>query len=142
MSTLINIFLSLLFIALSGIHFYWLFGGQKCATAVIPTTSEGKATFMPGKLPTLIVATGLLLFAIIYSLSILPLPNHYPFIWWIKIIIPTIFLLRGIGEFNYVGIFKKIKTTPFAKNDSRIFTPLSFLISILGYCLFFNSLYV
>jgi len=46
--------------------------------------------------------------------------------------IPIIFILRAVGDFNYVGIFKKIKNTEFARADSKIFIPLCLIIGICG----------
>ncbi|MFK7787808.1 MAG: DUF3995 domain-containing protein [Crocinitomicaceae bacterium] len=46
--------------------------------------------------------------------------------------ITSIFILRAVGEFNYVGLFKPIKDTDFAKADSSIFSPLSLGIGIVG----------
>ena len=42
--------------------------------------------------------------------------------------IVIIFLLRSVGDFNMVGIFKKIKGTKFAKYDSMVYVPLCLFI--------------
>jgi len=47
-------------------------------------------------------------------------------------VITGIFLLRAIGEFRYVGFFKKIKTTPFGQRDTKYYSPLCLLIGIMG----------
>ena len=47
-------------------------------------------------------------------------------------VIPIIFLLRAIGEFKYVGIFKRVKKTKFGRFDTKLFSPLCLIISILG----------
>jgi len=39
--------------------------------------------------------------------------------------------LRAIGEFKYLGFFKKIKNTEFAIADSKLFSPLSLAIGFL-----------
>jgi hypothetical protein len=39
--------------------------------------------------------------------------------------------LRAIGDFNYVGFFKKIKHTKFGKNDTKYFSPLCLTIGVL-----------
>jgi hypothetical protein len=46
-------------------------------------------------------------------------------------IIAGIFILRAIGEFNYVGFFKKIKQTKFGQNDAKYYSPLCLTIGIL-----------
>ncbi|WP_281635816.1 DUF3995 domain-containing protein [Flavobacterium marginilacus] len=39
--------------------------------------------------------------------------------------------MRAIGDFNYVGFFKKIKLAKFGKNDTKYFSPLCLIIGIL-----------
>jgi len=46
--------------------------------------------------------------------------------------IPAIFLLRALGDFRYVGFFKKVKTTPFAKADTKFFSPLCLMLGLFG----------
>jgi hypothetical protein len=43
----------------------------------------------------------------------------------------TLFILRAIGDFKYLGFFKKIKNTKFGQNDTKYFAPLCLIIGIL-----------
>ncbi len=134
MMTIITLLLGLTFLFLSGIHLYWLSGGTWGIDRVIPTkTQVNKPSSYPPPFATLIVAIGLASFGLAYLLK-LPfldwsLPTSLQFVYWF---IPTIFLIRAIGEFNYVGFFKRIKDTAFAKADTRVFSPLCLGIAILG----------
>lgn len=134
MEILIASTLFLLFLFLSGIHFYWAFGGKWGAGAVIPTKDDTQAVMNPGMVATLVVAVGLLAFGLlplIISGTIhvpIPLWLHHSGLWMIA----GVFTLRAIGEFNYVGFFKKHKHTKFGKNDSNIYSPLCLLIGILA----------
>lgn len=134
MSILIASTLFLLFLFLSGIHFYWAFGGKWGASAAIPTKDDTQAVMNPGIIATLIVAVGLLAFGLL-SLIITGM-IHIPIPLWLRHsglwIIMGIFTFRAIGEFNYVGFFKKHKHTKFGKNDSNIYSPLCLLIGILA----------
>jgi hypothetical protein len=47
-------------------------------------------------------------------------------------IIPSIFILRAIGEFKYVGFFKSVRKTDFGKLDTKLFSLLSLIIGIFG----------
>ena len=130
---IINIFI---LITISGIHFFWAFGGTWGADGAIPTNREGKKMLnswdnFPSALATLVVAFGLLIMSLLHlekvqSLS-LPIPT------WIDIyglkIIAIIFFIRAIGEFRYVGFFKKIKETKFATLDTKYYSPLCILLS-------------
>ena len=134
--TFLSLLLFTIFAILGGFHFYWLFGGTYGLKHVIPT--KGPTTMNEQAIPpfaTLIVALGLIFCGIVYLLKtellILPIANwivEYA-LWFV----PSIFLLRAIGEFNYVGFFKKIKDTEFAKADSKLFSPLCLGIGATGF---------
>lgn len=133
MTTTISILLFLIFGFLSSIHFYWGFGGKWGSDAVIPTKDDHVKAMKPGAIPTFIVAFGLLgfgLFILINSEII-----HFTLPTWLNRyglwIIFGIFFIRSIGDFKYVGFFKSIKHTKFALNDTRYFSPLCLLISLL-----------
>lgn len=40
------------------------------------------------------------------------------------------FALRTLGDFRYAGLFRRVRNTPFARWDTRLFTPLCALIAI------------
>jgi hypothetical protein len=44
--------------------------------------------------------------------------------------VATTFAARTIGEFNYVGLFKRVRGTPFARMDDRLYTPLCALMAV------------
>jgi len=133
MTTIFAIILFLIFLFLSSIHFYWGLGGRWGSEAVIPVKDNTVKVKMPGPLPTFIIAFGLLgfgLFILIKSGLInlnLPLWLEKSGLW----IIAGIFILRAIGEFKYVGFFKKIKQTKFGQNDTKYYSPLCLLIGTL-----------
>lgn len=126
--------LIIIFIVISLIHFYWVFGGLKGLNKALPTDEKGKRVLNPGKIETFIVGLGLLFFALYYSTEIGILEIELPklidgYSGWI---ISSIFILRAIGEFKYVGFFKKIKNTEFGKFDTKYFSILSLTIGIIG----------
>jgi len=133
-TTILSIILFLIFAVLGGFHFYWLFGGTWGVDKVIPTKGHEMTTPSIPKFATLIVALVLVSFGLLYlikpGLVQVQLPNWVNnYAYWF---IPSIFILRAIGEFNYVGFFKKIKHTAFAKADSKIFSPLCLAIGVIG----------
>ena len=98
-----------IFTALSFIHFHWLFGGKWGLKKVIPTRENETSSLSIPKFATLIVALVLLIFGLIYlvksELVNFQIPNLVTkYGYWI---ISSIFILRAIGDFKYVGFFKK-----------------------------------
>lgn len=131
----LSILLFIIFLILASIHLYWVFGGKWGLKNAIPTKEKSTdVNFKPSNIATLIVALVLFSFACFYfiqtNLISYRLPKWTRFILWF---LPSIFLLRAIGDFKYVGFFKKITSTLFAKWDRILFTPLCLIISLIGY---------
>ncbi|NQY05687.1 MAG: DUF3995 domain-containing protein [Flavobacteriaceae bacterium] len=134
-TTILSIILLVLFTSLGLIHFYWLFGGKWGLKNVIPTKSQKDDFHPPPKFATLVVAIVLLFFGLIYFIKSgfieIKAPNWIVnYVYWI---ISSIFVLRAIGEFKYIGFFKKVNNTAFAKADSKWFSPLCLTIGIIGF---------
>lgn len=130
---LISVILFVTFLSLSGIHFYWGLGGSWGSEASIPTNEKGEKVMNPKMVECFVVGLALLSMGLLIlvksELLALYLPDwllQYGF--WV---IAFIFLLRAIGEFQYVGIFKKIKHTRFGKMDTNFYSPLCLIIAIL-----------
>lgn len=108
-------------------HFYWAFGGTLGLDRAIPT-KDGIALLNPGKILTIIVGFIILSFAwIAYvlnfkDLSMISYSKQIVYAGWF---LSVVFAIRSIGDFNMVGLFKKIKTTKFAEFDTKYFIPLT-----------------
>jgi hypothetical protein len=125
---------SLIFIALSIVHLNWAKGSSWGFEKSIPTTEEGKRVLNPTRKDSLIVGIGLLFFAFFYLIKAGEISIELPY-WVLRIagwLIPIIFIFRSVGDFKYIGFFKKITTTGFATNDSKLYAPLCLLLGING----------
>ncbi|BDD03899.1 DUF3995 domain-containing protein [Aureibacter tunicatorum] len=131
---ILSIILSAIFIGLGLIHFNWLIGGKFGFEESLPTKENGERVLNPKKIDSAIVGIGLTAFGIFYLLKSELIEFNLPE-WIIKYgnwVIPIIFLLRAVGEFKYVGFFKTVKNTKFGKWDTKLFSPLCFVIGIFG----------
>jgi len=54
--------------------------------------------------------------------------------------IPTLFLIRRIGDFKHAGFFKKVKDTKFGKADTKYFSPLCLFVAVIGYVMAYSTL--
>ncbi len=113
--------------ALAGLHFFWASGGRWGASAAVPEIN-GKAAFTPTPLATAVVgllllgAAGVALTAA--GLHVLPLPLGV-----VRAgvgLLAAVFFLRVVGDFRYVGLFKRHRGTRFAQMDNRLYMPLCF----------------
>lgn len=124
---------TVIFLALSLVHFYWLLGGKGGMNSVIPTVEKTTdKIFEPPAFATFIVAIGLLLFSLIElgNTGLFSSWMEVKYFHWGNLLIAFIFLARAVGDFKYVGFFKKVRNTVFAKNDSHYFAPLCLFIAI------------
>ncbi|RIV31377.1 DUF3995 domain-containing protein [Flagellimonas lutimaris] len=131
---ILSILLSLILIGLGMIHFNWVIGGKFGFVESLPTKENGERVLNPKKIDSAIVGIGLIAFGFFYVLKSGLIEYNLPE-WIIKYgswIIPIIFLLRAVGEFKYVGFFKSVRKTDFAKLDTKLFSPLCLIIGILG----------
>ena len=123
--------LSGLLAVLGLIHLYWAARGIKGRSVALPER-DGRPVMQPGRASTVAVAGGLfggaLTLLVRLGLVRLPVPAAWPrYGAWT---LAALFGLRAVGEFRYVGIFKRVKGTPFARWDSRLFTPLCIVIAV------------
>jgi len=100
------------------IHLYWAAGGTFGKSAALPT-ANGKAVLHPTPWITIVVAFGL------FAMAALVLWRVW--LWPIA----GIFLLRAIGDFHYVGFFKRVRDSQFAKLDTWFYSPLCLLLASL-----------
>ncbi|MFD0682027.1 MULTISPECIES: DUF3995 domain-containing protein [unclassified Paenibacillus] len=118
------------------IHFYWAAGGKWGAKGVLPVREgETEPLFQPRPAGTTAVAV------ILFAISIMLLaqgglmPGFGPNVVtsWSCTICAAAFLLRAIGDFRYLGFFKRVKSTRFSAMDTKLYSPLCLLLAVLLY---------
>jgi len=119
--------LTFILLILALIHFYWALGGKFGLDKALPTDTEGNRLLNPSTLMTYVVGFILLGFSYVsYKFQIGETSLWITRIGWGLAIL---FLLRVVGDFNMVGLFKKVKNTEFSKYDTWVYVPLCLLIS-------------
>ena len=128
---LVAVTLAAIFFALSLLHVGWAFGFKAASGAVIPVV-EGKPALHPSRAVTLVVA-GLLAAAALVVLvrAGLLLTGFSPFLASVACsTLGAILVLRGVGEFRLVGLFKSVRGTAFARWDSWLYSPLALALGL------------
>lgn len=119
---------ALAFAALSALHVYWALGGRFWMGKAVPEI-EGKPLFRPGPIATLSVAAVLAGFAL--TAWLLGQRNTiYPYVRIAGFIIAAILLARAVGEFKYVGFFKRIHEGTFARYDTWLYSPVCLVLGV------------
>ena len=111
---------------LAALHLYWGAGGHKGSLAAIPER-EGKPLFTPGPLACVAVAlllslAGLFGLGAVGVLDLRALPQ--PLMRAGAGLAGAVLLLRAVGDFRWVGFFKRRTGTRFAALDDRVYSPL------------------
>jgi Protein of unknown function (DUF3995) len=123
-------FVALIFGALAAIHVYWAIGGRRGADAAIPE-SDGRPLFRPGRAVTLVVA-GLLAMAatfVLQQVGLLPSFGSSLSREGTSAVAVTM-IVRAVGDFRYVGFFKRRRGTRFAQLDTRLYSPLALALGV------------
>ena len=126
-------FLILMFLSI--IHFLWAFGVKWGYKAVLPADEENNLKLKPSKTITIIVACLLAFAAVLYAVKAKIVTVYFVPNLLVNVglyIVLVVFFIRSIGDFKYVGFFKKTKNTMFAKNDTKYFSPLCLFLSIIS----------
>jgi hypothetical protein len=111
------------------IHFYWALGGKLGLDKALPTDTKGNRLLNPSTFMTYVV--GFILLGFAYVAYKLYEGDKSAMIVYAGYGLSILFFLRTVGDFNLVGLFKKVKNTEFAKYDTWVYVPLFFGISLM-----------
>jgi hypothetical protein len=107
--------IALIFFLIGFWHLYWAMGGKTGLSVAIPE-KEGQPILRPSKFATVLVA---LLFVVFGCLVLMHAGLLEPLLpaYLIKLCmlgLAVLMLLRGIGDFRFIGLFKRSRETRFA----------------------------
>jgi hypothetical protein len=125
----------LVLLVLTGVHVCWAAGGKAGKGAAIPS-ADGQPVIKPSAIATALVAVALGAMAALVALRISGL--RLPFLAGNSIIVQAgawlvaaVFALRAVGDFRYVGFFKKVRGSRFARLDTLAYSPLCACLALL-----------
>jgi hypothetical protein len=121
-------------------HFYWALGGDIGSGVSLPHREDGTAVVIKNKAAGAF-AVGLALAAVL--LLVLALTGAIrvpvPQVWFRAgaVLWAVVFVARAVSWSRYVGMFKRVRHTRFARYDTWLYSPLCLL---LGCGLFYLGL--
>jgi Protein of unknown function (DUF3995) len=116
---------------LSLLHVYWCIVGISGRSIALPEI-DGRPTFQPSRLASfgVAVALGLAAWLVAAQGGLVP-PVVSPRLTRLGVIaVGVVFVLRAVGDFRLVGFFKRVRGTPFATWDTRLFSPLCLALGL------------
>jgi hypothetical protein len=125
----------LILLMLAGVHLYWASGGKAGKGKAVPS-ANGRPVIKPTAFGTAMAAIGLCVMAALLALRIgwpdLPaLPGSGVVVHVGVWLIAAVFAVRAVGDFRYVGFFKKIRDSSFARLDTLAYSPLCACLALL-----------
>jgi hypothetical protein len=131
MTAVLSIVVCLTFVLLAMWHVRMAFGSMTGESAAVPSV-DGKPLFVPSRASTLVVACVLFAFALLVAGAARLIALGVPTQWlsWACYLLAFGLLARAVGEFKYVGFFKRVRGSPFARLDTLVYSPLCLLLAI------------
>ncbi len=122
-----------IFVLIGILHLYWAMGQRDGESAVVPSV-DGKPLFQPSRWATVAVALALFSAAVVVAIrsGILSIPG----LTFLALIgcwgLVAVFGLRAIGDFRYLGFFKRVTGTRFARADTIVYSPLCAMLAAMA----------
>ncbi len=122
---------SSVFIVLALWHFYMALVPGAGISGAVPSV-QGKPLFVPSRASTVAVSIVLLLFAVLVAATarIVAVGVSELVLTWLSYALAAGLLARAVGEFKYVGFFKRVRDSRFARLDTFVFSPLCLLLAL------------
>jgi Protein of unknown function (DUF3995) len=129
MNQLLALPLCVVFVVLALWHFYMALSSGSGHGAV--PVEGGTPLFVPSTRATLAVGVVLLLFAGLVAATAgeLPLPLPRGLLVGLSYALAAGLAARAVGEFRYVGFFKRVRGSRFARLDTNVYSPLCLLLA-------------
>ena len=118
---------------LAGVHVYWALGGRWGTGASVPTVG-GRAVLNATPLACYVVALLLALAAVVICgrAGLFEAGAWSAFCGFGSWFLTVVFFVRAVGDFRLCGFFKTVRGTAFAFWDTRLYSPLCLVLSLLA----------
>ena len=119
-------------LAISAVHLYWATGGTAGKAGAIPSLG-GAPVIRPSRAGTATVGLAIAAVAALAlaTSGVLPTPAPRRILQAASALLALVFAVRAVGDFRYVGFFKRVRGTLFARRDTLCYSPLCCLIAAL-----------
>jgi len=117
-------------ILLGLLHLFWAAGGKLGDAATVPSIN-GVSNLKPSRLVTITIAAALFSAALVVGLAddLFAVPGPRTLTTGPALVLATVFTVRAVGDFHWIGFFKTHGDGSFARLDTLIYSPLCLLLS-------------
>ncbi|RQO29861.1 hypothetical protein DBR32_14880 [Taibaiella sp. KBW10] len=137
MEFVLSLLHTIIFLFLSILHLYWAISNDPGVFEMIPTDAGGRTIWKPRPIWLFLGAFMFYAFAMVnmFNEEFINLVISKKVINVAMAVIALAFFVRFVGDFRYVGISKTLRTSPFARRDSRIYVPFCLVMSLSHFLL-------
>lgn len=130
MTQALTVAVCLTFLLLALWHVYMAMRPTSGASGAVPSVG-GKPLFVPSRRATLAVAIVLLLFAGLVAATggLMSVGIPAVALTWLSYALACGLLARAVGDFRYIGFFKRVRDSRFATLDTRVYSPLCIVLA-------------
>ncbi len=123
--------MSLTFVVLALWHFRMALLPGTGVSGAVPSVA-GKPLFVPSTRATVAIGVVLLLFACLVAATggLIHIGVPAWILTWSSFALALGLLARAVGEFKYVGFFKQVRGSRFARLDTLLYSPLCLLLAV------------
>lgn len=131
LNTALALGISAVFVGLALWHFRMAVSPRHRQGGAVPSVG-GEPVFVPSVAATVGVGVALLLFALLVAASggLVEVGVSPRFLSWASLALALGLFARSVGEFKYVGFFKRVRGSRFARLDSLVYSPLCLLLAV------------
>jgi len=132
MTTAVSAICLAILLLAAGFHFYWGLGGRVALDVALPQRDDDSPVIEMASVGA--IAVGLVLALVLWlALGLVgmvhpPLPRS-----WLRaggVLCAVIFVARALSWSRYVGLFKRVRTTRFARYDTLLYSPLCLVLGL------------
>ena len=130
-SAVLAVIVAGVFVVLALWHLWMAMSPASGESGAVPSVA-GKPVFVPSTRATVAVAVVLLAFAclVVATAGLVPVGVSPRVLSWLCYALALGLFARAIGEFKYVGLFKRVRESRFARLDTFVYSPLCLALGI------------
>lgn len=131
MSAALPLAVSIVFVLLALWHLWMALRPSAGLKAAVPSV-DGRPLFVPSRGATLAVAAALVVFAVLVSATggLVDTGLARGVLVALSYALALGLLARALGDFRYVGFFKRVRGTRFARMDTFVYSPACALLAL------------
>jgi hypothetical protein len=115
----------------AGFHFYWGFGGKVGLSVSLPQREDGEPIIQHNAIAAHAVGFALVIaiLTVLFYLGVFGSPLARQWLRVMTVLVAAVFAARALSWYRYIGLFKTVRHTRFARYDTFLYSPLCLFVA-------------